>query len=135
MKVFGKKTPHLLKSDCRNGHPFTPENTHIYSSKNKNGKYYTYRICKLCRLTRNSTWKLSKKYGITVEDYRETFERQGKACAICLRTEFTRLDVDHDHASGKFRGLLCINCNLGIGLLREDTDIIQRAVKYLWEHR
>jgi len=56
-------------------------------------------------------------------------------CEICGRAEpgnrFTRLSIDHDHATGKFRGLLCHRCNKAIGLFGDDTSLLLAAVSYL----
>jgi hypothetical protein len=58
------------------------------------------------------------RYGITEDDYQRMAEKQSQSCAICgRRTE--RLDVDHDHKTGKVRGLLCIRCNTTVGILEE----------------
>ena len=63
--------------------------------------------------------ELKKKYGITLEQYDEMFEAQGGICAICKESDITgkRLSIDHDHETGKVRGLLCGKCNTRIGVL------------------
>lgn len=81
---------------------------------------------------------LKRKYGITVEMYNMIFSRQGGKCAIC-ETEQKDLDrrlcVDHDHSTGKIRGLLCRFCNTGVGDFKEDVDRMFRAINYLEIHR
>ncbi len=78
---------------------------------------------------------LQKAYGITSEEYERMLESQGGCCAICKcpppdhRKKF--LAVDHDHVTGKVRGLLCDNCNRGIGLLGDSLDRILDVVEYL----
>jgi len=83
---------------------------------------------------------LKKSYGIDLFQYKELLARQGGVCAICLQKEniidsrtkeFKQLSVDHDHVSGKVRGLLCHNCNRAIGLLKDDVNKLQRALEYL----
>lgn len=77
---------------------------------------------------------LKCRYGITAEEYNNLNEKQKGNCAICGRnhSELGRmLDVDHCHETGKIRGLLCNNCNQGIGLLKDNPDILRNAIKYL----
>jgi len=77
---------------------------------------------------------LKKLYGITLEEYDALSEAQNHVCAICKLPEQRlnkRLHVDHDHTTDEIRGLLCSNCNTGIGLLKEDPKILLQAVEYL----
>jgi len=71
-----------------------------------------------------------KDYGISPDSYNNMLNEQEKKCAICL-DEFELLYIDHNHDNGKVRGLLCNNCNTGIGMLRDDVDIVNRAYAYL----
>lgn len=79
-----------------------------------------------------------KVRGITLGEYEKMNEAQGGVCAICRQPQQHKfrqcLDIDHCHASGKVRGLLCSKCNVGIGLLREDAIILQNAASYLKQH-
>lgn len=82
-----------------------------------------------------------RQFGLTKQDYAEMFLKQNGVCAICSQPETaTRngrvktLAVDHDHSSGKVRGLLCSDCNTGIGKLKEDRSIFLSAIKYLDMH-
>ena len=77
--------------------------------------------------------ELKRLYGITLEDYVDMFSKQEGVCAICLEECQTRksLSVDHDHATGKIRGLLCNRCNRAIGMLNDDADILERAKQYV----
>lgn len=71
---------------------------------------------------------LKQTYGITLKDYNEMVTRQNKKCAICGRSqsEFPRrLFVDHDHKTGKVRGLLCPGCNLGLGYFEKYKEEMQ----------
>lgn len=78
----------------------------------------------------NRTMRL--KYGLTIEEYEVIFDAQGGVCAVCgTPPNGRRLDVDHHHGSGRVRGLLCNNCNRGIGHLREDPDLLAAALAYL----
>lgn len=71
-----------------------------------------------------------KRYGLTVIAYDALLARQHNQCQICLR-HMARPCVDHDHSTGKVRGLLCTKCNSGIALLTESGFVMARAVAYL----
>lgn len=81
--------------------------------------------------------KRLKVYGLTDEDYERMNAEQSGRCAICRRDDIARSDstaglvVDHCHATGRVRGLLCNLCNAGIGHLREDPAIFLAAIEYL----
>lgn len=74
-------------------------------------------------------YRLKRVYGITPDDYFSMFDRQNESCAICK--EEVRLYVDHCHATGKVRGLLCRSCNLALGFLRDDEARIMGMLDYL----
>jgi hypothetical protein len=79
----------------------------------------------------------SKKYGISIETYREMAKKN--ACDVCGEPEIAigrngeikRFAIDHDHQTGRVRGVLCQRCNQAIGLLREDTELMKKAIHYL----
>jgi hypothetical protein len=81
----------------------------------------------------------ASRYGLTVDQYEEMYEAQGGKCAICEQAETSlgnngeikMLAIDHDHETGKVRGLLCNNCNRAIGLLKDDVEVLLNAVAYL----
>lgn len=76
-----------------------------------------------------------KRYGLTETDYIALLDAQGGRCAICSGASSARLAVDHDHDTGVVRGLLCGNCNRGIGYLRDSVEILRAAVAYLTQER
>ena len=76
---------------------------------------------------------LMKRYGMTTSDFDEWYNRQAGRCAIC-HTKPEILCVDHDHETGLIRGLLCNNCNRGIGLLGDNISRLRSAVGYLTAH-
>lgn len=93
------------------------------------------------RLKRDPTYfrgkKLLKLYGISLEQYELMYRVQGGVCRICGKPESRKvngkpvpLSVDHDHKTGKVRGLLCYACNVALGFL-EKTDWVKRAYAYL----
>jgi len=81
---------------------------------------------------------LKKKYNLTIEEYDKMVKKQNNKCAICGNCETTKrnrktnvLVVDHNHKTGKVRGLLCRDCNLTLGHLNEDIFILKNCIKYL----
>jgi hypothetical protein len=72
----------------------------------------------------------ARRYGLSLQDYRAILERQGNACAIC-KMPAKPLCVDHCHATGKVRGFLCRNCNLGLGNYNDNPDLHRAGAAYL----
>ena len=72
------------------------------------------------------------KYGIGIDEYEQLEAAQGDGCAVCGQRppEPKVLHVDHRHSDGRIRGLLCSNCNTALGLLREDSEVIERLALY-----
>ena len=80
---------------------------------------------------------LKRKFGITLEEYNAKSAAQNQCCAICStpQTELDQaLSVDHDHTTGKLRGLLCNECNFGLGKFKDNLAYIKNAVTYLEQH-
>lgn len=108
--------------------------------------------CKQCAVIRSRQWRKErphllrewrerKAYGLTFD---EAVDRFGPDCAVCgatlarqrtLISQWERVNrqasIDHCHDSGVVRGLLCVNCNTGIGLFKERSDLLLTAVDYL----
>ena len=84
------------------------------------------------KMTRRE-WSLVHYYGMTQADYSVRLDRQGGGCAICKvkPKENEHLAVDHDHSTGKVRGLLCHGCNRSLGQLKDDPATIYAAIAYL----
>lgn len=75
---------------------------------------------------------LKSRFGMTLETYQSLLEAQGHVCAICGRqNRGKRLVVDHDHATGRIRGLLCTCCNLTLGRMNDDPQRLRAAAAYL----
>lgn len=79
---------------------------------------------------------LARMHGLTTSDYERLLDAQGGRCAICGTTDPGRRNtsnfaIDHDHTTGEVRGLLCNGCNMGIGHLRDDPEILREAIAYL----
>ena len=71
------------------------------------------------------------QHGLTIEEGKEFEKSRGGRCDICGETPERVLCFDHCHSTGEPRGLLCSNCNTGIGFLRDDPKILQSAIEYL----
>lgn len=93
-----------------------------------------YARTKSARARTGRDWRFREKYGITHDDYDAMVSAQGGLCAACGGEQqhgWKRLCVDHDHATGRVRGLLCDYCNRAVGLLRDDASRAQRLADYL----
>lgn len=99
--------------------------------------------CKECHravMNKNSNkYLLKQKYNITPEHYQNLLEKQNHLCAICNKPEITidgqtkeikKMSVDHCHQTGKVRGLLCNNCNQGIGKFKHNPELLRKAALY-----
>ena len=75
---------------------------------------------------------LKTKFGITLDQYNKMLENQNDICAICGgNNDYISLAVDHNHETGKIRGLLCGSCNGMLGLAKDNLLILIKGVKYL----
>lgn len=72
-----------------------------------------------------------RSHGLTLEDYNRESEKQKHVCAICGKKNKRYLCVDHDHKTGKFRGLLCDRCNQGLGSFQDNPNLLKSAIQYL----
>ncbi len=88
---------------------------------------------------RDSVRKSSlKKYGLTLVGYDRLYNRQKGCCAICGRHQWElnrALDVDHNHKTDKVRGLLCGDCNRGLGCFKDSRGCLVKAIQYLTKYR
>ena len=80
--------------------------------------------------------QVNRHYGISLEDVSIMMDKQRGCCAVCKDSlvypdSWRRYDIDHSHKTGKVRGLLCSNCNKGIGLLADSIEILSCAIDYL----
>lgn len=79
-----------------------------------------------------------KSFGISIEQYKTLKELQNNKCAICKNNEtvvckgkLRELSIDHNHMTGKVRGLLCYACNVSLGLLKENTQTLKQMILYI----
>ena len=140
---YGRVCGRRKQTHCKNGHDLTLDGAIALSN----------RMCRLCRNSnqvkrrlRNpekvkafSRWtKLKMMYGVTKADYEAMFAAQKGCCKICRApaTAFKRpLGVDHDHETNEVRGLLCGNCNNGLGKFKDRPDLLIKAAVYLEQAR
>ena len=75
-----------------------------------------------------------RRYGLTEPEFRSLLKEQENACAICKGPfkGYRTIHTDHDHSTGKVRGLLCNNCNVGLGLFLDQPKLLKRAIEYLY---
>lgn len=122
----------------------------------KNKKHYAKGLCSLCYnkpnwakwrdkwRKENSDWNLDyhlkTRYGISLQEYKDLLIKQNGSCAICQKQSITiqskenkikRLSVDHDHKTGRVRGLLCQKCNVLLGMASDNIVFLTNAIEYL----
>ena len=130
------------------GVDLTDENCSSHKTPTIKNRWY---ICNSCKEQHVSEKKekldyrlydnMFNKYGITVEDYLNLLEDQQGVCAICKRQNPSRerfgvradrrLFVDHCHETGNVRGLLCMYCNTGLGMFKDNIEYLLEAINYL----
>lgn len=126
----GKNTASTCKS-CLKEYPIEE---FIKNSDNKHKKFRKSFFCKKCFVIRKREYMLKSKYKMdSIEDYDKLMREQNGLCAICSKV-MLRPCVDHNHATGKIRSLLCVQCNAMIGNSYEDIETLQNAIVYLKEH-
>lgn len=107
--------------------------------------------CRDCRRVIARAAHILRTYGITQDQYDALYAEQEGRCAICgcddemmtipngsrnrQARRFSHLYVDHDHRTGKVRGLLCQDCNLGLGAFKDNGIILRTAAAYLRKHQ
>jgi predicted ATP-dependent endonuclease of OLD family len=123
---------------CKEVKPFSE----YWKVNNKTEKLQHY--CKNCQnAVKRKSYKIAsrntryiKNYGITLSQYNERLNIQNHKCSICETNTNEcgkNFAVDHDHSTGKVRGLLCDKCNRGLGAFKDSKDLISKAYKYLME--
>ena len=143
---FKKKTRTCIK--CGE----TKELEEFYNSRREQDNFKERRTteCKKCsrearagHYHKNKEYLLDyhrfRNYGLTREDYDKMLASQDGTCAICnkknemkkSKKDAYQLSVDHNHDTGEIRGLLCMNCNFGIGNFKDSIEILKEAIKYL----
>lgn len=131
-----------MNRECSACHETKPLETGFYGeAKDPQGRQ---RTCKRCvsAYARNRRRDqadllrdqyLRREYGISLGEYLEMLRGQNGVCAVC--GDDGKLHVDHDHETGRVRGLLCGSCNRALGLLKDNVDSLSRAIDYLRKGR
>jgi Recombination endonuclease VII len=76
---------------------------------------------------RNRLWR----HSLSQIRHDNLLKKQQNCCAVCRKKFWETPDIDHDHKTKKVRGLLCTNCNLGLGHFKDSVKILQMAIRYL----
>lgn len=120
---------HLAKGLCRQCYERIRGITHR-EELNKNSRRWA-----TANREKIKIMKRKARYGLHEATFRARLNAQDGVCKICAVASAT--DVDHDHATGRSRGILCGNCNRALGLFRESVDSLRRAIRYLrlWDDR
>ena len=102
--------------------------------RNDTGRYRYYNTCQQCNNYRH-------KYNMSCTEVAAIKAEQNNKCAICCKeltwnnTDADAAAIDHDHTTGKVRGLLCFHCNRALGMFNDDIGVISNAIKYLEDHK
>ena len=85
--------------------------------------------CRVCRATYRNGINRGKFRNVISDEALLALKKEITQCVICGNNE--KLVVDHDHKTGKVRGILCNNCNTGLGMLQDNPKLLLRAISYL----
>jgi len=117
---------------CKSPKPLTDFSA---QAKSKDGLQYNCKAC--CAID-----KRFRRYGVTKDWYETKLEEQDGTCGACglsydeyEHTRFRYFDVDHDHETGRPRGLLCNRCNMVLGQVRDDPQTLARLSRYLRKYK
>jgi hypothetical protein len=129
------------KTEVKRGRPLAELTPEERTQRRKENYTRYHRTEKHQIVRRRSQYK--KNYGITLEEYDAMLLAQNGVCKICGNKETHKgamgrpkpLCVDHCHATGKVRGLLCNDCNQVLGRAKDNTETLKKAIKYLKESR
>lgn len=93
--------------------------------------------CQRARLEYGQDANLWRRYGVTRQFVVELFQKQSGKCAVCdspVEDYFTKkksTHLDHDHVTGKVRGILCNKCNFGLGIFQDKPELLRKAAEYI----
>lgn len=115
---------------------------HLSDKEKRDSRRKAIRKSNKKRRIKAREWHLMNRFGLTLEGFDRILIAQGGGCAICgfreppprkshKKNRKSILHVDHDHDTGKVRGILCFNCNSAIGHFRDDEKLVEKALDYL----
>lgn len=120
---------HRRCSDCKEW------KTHDHFGKNRTNPAGMENLCRGCATKRSVIRNCEKRYGVSHEQYTEMLNKQEGRCAICGSDApgmgVGRMVVDHCHVTGNVRALLCMDCNTGIGKMKDSPKLLRKAALYL----
>lgn len=102
---------------------------HSQWERNKTSSDGWASYCRDCRAQRNRASYFKRHYGITEDERDAMIEAQGGSCLLCRIAPAEH--VDHDHQTGKVRGVLCFSCNAALGQFKDRPDVMRRAAAYV----
>ncbi|WP_079152247.1 endonuclease VII domain-containing protein [Streptomyces sp. RTd22] len=115
------------------GHKRCPQceeaKSHSEWERNKSSSDGWASCCRECRAERNRVSYFKRKYGLTPTELDTLVAEQQGVCCICLAAPAAH--VDHDHGTGRVRGVLCFSCNAALGQFKDRADAIRRGAAYL----
>lgn len=130
-----KPDPKPTRRRCGRCKKLLPFEKFIRDKHKTHGRSWT---CYQCQREYVKERQIIHKYGMTLAEFSEMVERQGGGCAICGKEIYLtstgrifRLCIDHCHDTGEIRGVLCTRCNTGIGMFRDDPELLGLAIQYL----
>ena len=129
------------RSRCRNcdgavGAKWKEDSNYYQSNRDAILQYKRDSYCPIAK----KNYNLQHKYDITLDDFMSMLKAQQEKCKVCLRdiimfagrkSKKNGAVVDHDHLTGRVRGLLCHSCNRAIGLLSDNTENLRRAIEHI----
>ncbi|WP_406265313.1 endonuclease VII domain-containing protein [Streptomyces sp. NBC_00191] len=122
-----------VKVPVQRGHKRCPQcgeiKPHTEWERNKTSSDGWASYCRECRAQRNRDSYLRRKYGLSQAELTQLIDQQGGVCVICLAAPAEH--VDHDHETGRVRGVLCFSCNAALGQFKDRPDAIRRAAAYV----
>jgi hypothetical protein len=119
--------PFFIMKVCTYCKQFKGLNNFNNRKASTDGKAYQCKDCK-------KDIELKRIYGITLEQYMQMFTAQNGKCSICKTSNTKKLHVDHCHLTNQVRGLLCNNCNNGLGRFYDNIEYLKNAILYLTNH-
>lgn len=101
------------------------------AKQNKTGIAYYQSYCNSCEYEVRMETRLQRLFSLSTDEYYGILEYQARKCAICRYSSDKLLHVDHDHKTGKIRGLICWLCNRGLSYFRDNPERFKAAAEYL----